>query len=78
MITEILSAIWAMFTNNGMYSSWEAIIVLVVSFALTVAFINHNTKMASREKTANIIRDLGYDGYLRHKETMKKLGIDIE
>ena len=69
---KIANFLWSMFTNNGMYSSTEATIMIVVSFVATTLFMRHQFHQAEIENRTHIISDLGFDGYLRHKAEMEK------
>lgn len=75
---DILMALWAMFTNNGMYSTEETVIIIVAAIIGTIAFERYQLHKVREEKRADIIAALGYDGYLRHKELMQKLGRPID
>lgn len=63
-----LQAMWAMFTNNGMYSTTETIVMLIVGTIGAVLFMGFIFRKAENERTADMISDIGYAGYLRHKE----------
>ncbi len=67
-----------MFTNNGMYSTAETVIILLVSIILTITFLHLSAKKAAQKHKTSLILDLGYDGYLRHKEMMKRFGIHVD
>ncbi len=69
---------WAMFTNDGLYTTGETIAILVLSLLITAAFFYYVGRKTTEENRLNMIADLGYDGYLRHRLFTQKLGRDTD
>jgi len=77
-MNRFLDAVWAMLTNNGMYSTGETIGIGIAALIATVLLLGYLFRKAASENIANMINDLGYDGYLQHKERMRQLGIRVD
>lgn len=69
--------VWSMFTNSGMFSTAETIGILIASIILMVIVWCFIMNEENEKIRARMISDLGYEGYLRHKERMEKLGINV-
>ena len=74
---KALSLLWSMFTNNEMYSNTETAVILALSLIMTILFMWYQFYQADNEHRAHIIADLGFNGYLRHKAEMAKLGYRV-
>lgn len=71
-----LSNLWALFTNDGMYSTGEKVVILVVSAAIAIAIMLYNGRRAEMDQRNEMIAELGneaYLDYLKWKATLEEM-----
>ena len=60
-----MESIWAMFTNNGMYSDIETIIMLILSVIGAFLIMRYFAKEADRKQRSEMLKEMSYEGYLK-------------
>ena len=65
--------LWALFTNDGMYSTSETVCIILIAAIATTLFLRFQFHRAKEEERSNAIADLGYAGYLEHIEHIKQM-----
>ncbi|MBI3633560.1 MAG: hypothetical protein HY226_04680 [Candidatus Vogelbacteria bacterium] len=68
---------WAAVTNQGMYSDFEGTLIFAFSIISTILLTTLFLQKTSEDERFRLISELGYEGYLKHKDLMKTLGIEI-
>lgn len=56
--------LWAMFTNNWMYSTGETVVILVISFVGAIAIMLCNSWKTERDQRDEMTAKLGDKAYL--------------
>ena len=74
---EVFSKIWAIRQDYGMFPDPVTVIILIISLMVVLFIMWYLGHQADKELRRNMIKDMGFDGYLAHKERMDKIGIHV-
>lgn len=67
----MFESIWEIFTNNGMYSNTEAVVVLILSAIFAFLIMWRIRVVADQELKEDMIKDLGIEGCKQLKDRLK-------
>lgn len=74
-MTNFWNGLWAMLMNNGMYSTGETIMILVLSVATTIAimsFFSWRTERDQRNEMMATLSPKEYRDYLKWKAMLEE------